>query len=568
MHAIITPVNYSSLGRSLVDAVSEGASGIAYETALPGGMIKADCRVPWRRNLPHGNIIGSALAIYNGSENVWWGRIGDATDAIVSGAPSLNLTAYGPWAAAQKMPFTQVYPAGVGWTTVQVIKAALYGNCPDVDMIATDWGSLTANSLNAISFSNANAQSVIAECLRYGGSTVAQWGFVIHPPLWRPPAFATDVTGVTWTNAGASSTYYMRPTSSYLMSAPGGGKGYGEHDIGSDKDEVVMASWFFIPPEVGVPSDSYEMLGVKNNAGNPVVEVGTRGSAGGGAGELYVYNYHTSTRTLATGNCVFGQGCWHFLCMYVKRHATTGIVKVWLDDGLVVDLSAQDTGDTPLRYPVWGMNQNGVNARTLYCQGLLGKWAATQITLEDSAVDTTVRCRTELFPYDVTTYDFVVSQNDIGDYTVQETDSTMSNSLYVQYTGARTARAANTTSIDTYGLAPSVIEASRLTDATVAANFRDRYLATYATPQRKMAPITLTVPPQGRSGNPYPLASIRAGLRFRIRELPELGNVYVGHTRYQAAESGQPETLQLTPNEPPLTGLDFAVAQRTQRAWT
>jgi hypothetical protein len=163
----------------------------------------------------------------------------------------------------------------------------------------------------------------------------------------------------------------------------------------------------------------------------------------------------------------------------------------------------------------------------------------------------------------------VISLADLGnDYTINETLRQTANQVDLGVAGGvyRTMQT-DQTSIERYGQMYANVQATKLSSTGAALGLHTRYLAQYKEPQPMLQPLTLRTPPLSVSGAPIPLCRLRAGLRFRVQERPDLGNIYIGQTAYTRGEQGQEESCQITPYGVPGT-IDTLLAGKVARTWT
>jgi hypothetical protein len=59
-----------------------------------------------------------------------------------------------------------------------------------------------------------------------------------------------------------------------------------------------------------------------------------------------IYNSVTSSTSYEAGTTTFNANTWYCVEFYLKVNASTGVLKLWIDGTLKVDLSGQNTGST------------------------------------------------------------------------------------------------------------------------------------------------------------------------------------------------------------------------------
>lgn len=556
----------------------EESSKLAYETAMPGGMTTATLVVPWEKGLSVASIIGSRLLIDADGDTVWWGRITGAADVAERGTRALRLTAHAPWERAARRAWAQNYPIYTGgWAAEDIIKAAVFGNVEDVLISEQDWVDPNMN-ICPITWSGSTVQTCIADALRLGDTGTTPWSFVIGPPRVRAAtggyvfsstcSSVSDFSGTATAGAGtvtAQAGLYMRGGYSlqcYANDTAGTASAY--HTLSSTSDDLWCSAWVFFRKEsaTGVEHDWFTFY---DTGYSVIATLRTNGTD-----QLYLYNNITGASY--TPQVTLARGCWHHLAMRLVRHRTApgrgnGIVELWLDDKRISNNVNLDTGANSIKRIAWGMIRTAVGNRYQNYDNVIVStsrptMAQTNLVAEELPAARIIQLTTS-------SYDIIISLDDIGQsYTIERNMTDSANQVDMAYgsTPTNLAMAVDADSVAQHGQYQTQLTASKTGSATVAAYLRQRWLAQFANPVPSLQPITLTAAPQSRDGAPYPLCRLRAGLRFRVRELPELGNIYIGHTRYQRGELGQPEQCQITPYGT-IARLDALLAGKMGKQW-
>lgn len=556
---------------SMQDA-KEQFSNLTYETIISGGMSVATVRLPYDISIKRQRLLGNRLIIYDKSQPTWWGTISDVTDRVTGGDSSIELRVYGPWEMMSRIPFTQAYK-GYSYTGNDVIYAALFGNVPDVAMTSDNWDSLSL-SLIPVTWSNSNVQTVITECCRFGDTTTSPWSFIVLPPRTSHPANA----GVFEMNTGMDDitywvTYGTAPTiqgdifqRGQAMSCwhdynPAGATSYVQRNFASTSTDAYVSAWIRMPSDM--QPINYGLLSLYDTNGTNIAMMFIDGT-----GVISIQNVPANT-THTGYSVVLGKGCWHHIILYCHRNATTGSVKGYFDGGLIIDVSSLNLGALDIHGVAVGlMDSCTTTGRGIDMDSL---WAKTGATLPSQLY---YRFESEtlpipyLFKINTTTYDIDLNLADISDISLTESLNGVANQVIVEYaSGSQSYIHTDALSISRYGQQPSVPSLTKTSSSALANYYAARYLQQYKEPRMKLSPFTLTIPPMQKNGSPLPLSQIRAGLRFRIRERPDIGNVYIAHTRWTQASSGQSERVEITPNEPP-TDIATLVALTTAKGWT
>lgn len=567
-------------GRDILDVSQrlEESSGLSYETAMPGGMTIATLLLPWERGLSVAGIIGSRLLVDADGDTVWWGRVTGAADVAQHGARSLRLTAHAPWERSARRAWQQVYPINTGgWAAEDIIKAAVFGNVEDVLISDQDWTDPNMD-ICPITWSGSTVQTCIADALRLGDTGTTPWSFLIWPPRTRAATggftfsstceLMTDFSGTTMAGAGSVSAQaglYMRGSKSmqcYANNAAGTASAY--YALAGTADDLWMSAWVFFRKEsaTGVEHDWMTFY----DTGLAVIAT----LRTNGTDTLYLYNNVTGASY--TPGVVLARGCWHHLEMRLVRHRTApgsgnGIVELWLDDKRISNNVSLDTGANSIKRMAWGMIRTAVGDRYQNYDNVIIHTSRVGMAKTNLVAETLPACR--IIQLSTSDYDTIISLDEIGQsYTIERNMVDSSNQVDMAYGSTPTdlAMAIDTDSVAQHGQYQTQITAAKTGSATVAAYLRARWLAQFADPVPSLQPITLTAAPQSKAGTPYPLCRLRAGVRFRIRELPELGNLYIGHTRYQRGEPGQPEQCQITPYGT-VARLDALLAGKVGKRW-
>lgn len=536
------------------------AYDIEFETAIPGGMTVASMKMPWRGEAP--SLIGKPLAIYDGSVCVWWGRIGEVSDVVNSQQRVLELTAYGPWERAARIPFTQTYTTNSNHRISNIVKAAI-GNLPDVATTNQQWSG-TTTPIEELSFEDSTVQSVILDSLRLGDDSTSPWTFIVLPPVQVTGVggftYASDyTTPVDSTLGGVSDSYFARKISGTVkFAADASGTSYDRITFGTATANAVAGAWFYVPRNAGV---IYDFITFRNASNSPIAYC--KMSAGK---ILQVLNIVSGVTTNGSDDIELGTGSWHFIGMRITVSAGSGVLSLGLDGQNIVAVSSVNTGSNNVKYVCFGLAETSpATARTMWVDDILVD-NSSSITRPEDAAYTHSSCETRLIKVDGSSWDFEISIADIPNYRITETSKDMINHLYVGYSssGLYTGRAMNNESVALYGLYPGYKSISGLNSNTVAGYYRARYLEQYGLPRKSLQSITITKRPRGLFSNQIPLSSIRAGMNFRVRDLPNLGNMIVGHTRYQAPQGNRPESVEITPEEPPVD-ITYAVARSKKK---
>ncbi len=553
----------------------EESSDLYFETIMPGGMTLAGCSLPWKIIEDKPRIQGCLFLVYYNTSIIWWGRAYDVSDVVRGGDRKISIHARGPWELAARKSFTQAYQASSHDAT-SIISSAIFGNVEDILIDDSNW-SVPGLTISPISFSGASIQTVVGDCLRFGDTTTTPWSFVILPPKTRPAytgaTFSStcsstgSFTGTGGTAPTAVTDVYMRGGSSIKCSAPASGTSsiYITPNGGTANVYYAASAWFYIPNNR--PAEEYDLISFQTAAAANVVGLRLNGTW-----DVYAYNYHTTTSYTSTGPTILGSGCWHYLSLFVYRHATSGAVYVQLDGKSIINAANVDTGDTNLNRVTFGPIRTATNARILYLDNvgiLAADTTVTEIPMKNSNYATETLPEAKIISLNTSTYDFIVSLSDIADnFELSTSLQQVSNQIDVTYSsGSILSLATNATSVARYGQLWSAQTVNKTSACAAVEYLRDRYIAQYAEPQPMLQSFTLTSPPQSINGDLYPLAKIRAGLVFRIREMPSLGNMYIGQTRYTRSESQQKEACQITPFGPAAT-LDVVLAQKLAKTWS
>ncbi len=554
----------------------EESSGLTYASAMPGGMTAAGCRVPWPAGVRKPEAKGCCFEVRNGVDSVWWGRV---LDVIQSGAGWLDLKAESPWGAAARAKFTSVYQDN-GWTANEIMAAALFGNVEDVLVDDTDW---TATSLNlgGMTFTDSSVQDVVAEMLRAGDATTAPWSFLVLPPryAYNPQSYTfssrmattADWTGVTTAGANSSvavdKSRYSRGGSSIKFAYNGlTPTAYVYHTMVATNANVYMAGRFYIDQR---PSGTLTMnlMSFNRAAGTEIVRVQITG-----ADVIQAYNTPATATYTATNSQALGERCWHWVLAHVKISATVGQVNIWLDGIQIMNQTGLNTGSTNIGMVRVGQVTGAQASGTMWADEAVMNAGATNV------ISVTGECPLsaerlpygKFFKYDVTDYDIILDVSELGpDYEVAESIRDLQNQVDVKYgSGSYTPGATDSDSVEKYGQhrGRDFASLSKQSGATNAGYVRDRVLAQTKDARPLLNQFSLRTPPQAKSGAPYPLPLLRAGLRAKVRQLPELGTFYLGSVVYYRGERGQEERAEVTPWEPPAT-LVHEVAKRSRRTY-
>jgi hypothetical protein len=552
----------------------EYASGLTYETVMPGGMSIASCRIPWDTSISRLRLNGLRFVVYHGTSIVWWGTLWDNVPTFAGADRKIELRAIGPWGVMAKRPFNQTYQSN-GYTAADFIRAALWGNVEDVGIGSAEWDD-PGIDLEAMSWSASNVQTVIAECLRFGDSSTSPWTFLCLPPKPTFPntagfTFYDDcsdtgsMTGTAGTAPVVSTGLYMRGGSCLRCAAPGGGSSRFYKDIGAGaaNDQMVATAWIYVPNNR--PNEAHQYITIYTGGGTVLASLRSDATH-----NLGLWCQATATNYYGASPTVLGAGCWHHVGIYINRNAVAGTLTAMLDGRTVVTQAGINTGAAAAQIVYWGTTAAGVAARDIYVDNVgITVGSATFPSMDLYNFDGGTLPETRIVKLDTSAYDLDISLNDIvGSYAMNQSLSDTVNQLDVFYGGTSyKAIGLDTTSVGRYGQLWKQETAGKITSGTTALYLRNRYLAQYKEPRYIAQSFTLTSPPRSASGSLYPLPLIRAGLRFRIREMPELGNIYIGQTQYVRGEPDQQEACQITPTGGKGT-VDALLAGKVARGWT
>jgi hypothetical protein len=543
-----------------------GASGITYETAMPGGMTMASCRIPWHYGAVPPRLLGAKFEVRDGIDCVWAGRVHDQTDSSHGQAQYLDLLAAGPWADAALARVTNSYVSNGVWTGTDMLKAALWGNVEDVAMVLNgDTGP--AYDVGALAWSDSTVQDVIAECLRIGDDTTSSWNFVIWPPVFAPSTvgaatFSSDCDDTADFSASSGATavrdIYHRGGSCLKFSAGAGAAAYAYQTVGAAAT-YAASGWFYLPKTA--PAENHQLLTfyqTTSSANILVVRVNP-------SYIIEAYNLPATATYTATGNQTWGLGSWHHLAALCTANNGAGVAQVWYDGQLVINQATLNTGANNIVRVYVGPLSNGTAARTVYADDVIINTTAP--TMADRVTAETLP-EPRIIEMNRTTHDFMLSLASVQQSAFTRSLGSTVNQVRTTYgSSSYTDLSLDEDSVRAYGQRLGVPSLTRTSSATVAGYLAARYLARWKTPAAMLQPLTLTTAPTSYGGGIMPLSRIKAGMTFAIRERPDLGVFYVGGTRYQAAQPGQPESCAITPIEPAYD-LATAVALREMRSRT
>ena len=555
--------------------------GLYYETAMPGGMTIAGVLLPWSRLAAETDIVGMRFAARADGFIRWWGRVTGVANVVQRGERMLRLTAHAPWERAARRAWAQVYPINTGgWAAEDIIAAAVFGNVEDVLISVQDWDEPNLD-ICPITWSGSTVQTAIADALRLGNANLAPWSFLIGPPRTKPATggftfsstceAVTDFSG-TLTGAGCSVTaqsgLYARGSKSLqcysVSTVANAASAY--YTLAGSTDDAWMSAWVYWRKESATGVE-HDWLTFYDTAGAVIAAIRSYGTD-----VFYVRNEITTTDY--TTGVTLSRGCWHHLEARLVRSQTpgpgfgNGSIELWLDDKRICTTgTSQDTGANSIKKFAWGMTRTAVGDRYQNYDNVIIHTSRVGMAKTNLAAETLPAA--QIIELDTTDYDVMVSLEDVGNsYTIERSMTDAANQVDMAYGATPTdlAMAIDTESVAQHGQYQTQITASKTGSATVAGYLRNRWLAQFADPVAALQPLTLTIAPQSKAGAAYPLSRLRAGLRFRIRELPELGNLYIGHTRYQRGELGQREQCQVTPYGT-VARLDALLAGKIGKAW-
>ena len=111
---------YDRSGKTLGDILNtiEEATGVSYETVLPGGMSVAQCSIPWDIAVQKPRLLGCSMVIRDGIDTRWWGRVTEVHDVVEGGDRKLELVATGPWGQLSRPKYTQELVAGASYSEI------------------------------------------------------------------------------------------------------------------------------------------------------------------------------------------------------------------------------------------------------------------------------------------------------------------------------------------------------------------------------------------------------------------------------------------------------------------
>jgi hypothetical protein len=554
------------------------ARNIEYETMLPGGALRASCRIPWPLGVPYQRLHGSQLAITEGVDPLWCGFIETIAERQESGVGYLDIEAVGPWQkVARGQTYSQVWPnaGGTPCTASEMLAAALYGGCEHVDI---DWGAFgtTGLTLSPITWAAVTPLNMVSDGLRIGDNSTSRWSVVTRPATI--PALTgiysddlaswaswTPVTGGTGGTASASVAFYSRGLGCGQLVNNANGYIVEVYPLAAGYTTICASVWVYLPtthPAVQTELIQFRILGGATQKGVVYITA---------ANILSVFNAATAGVYTAAANTTLGWGAWHEITFQVVCSAAAGSMKMWLDKVLLINQTGINTGAAAIQEIYLGSDTNRASARTLYFDTLYVGVQPPNLGIPIvSGMKSLMRIKK------LGMQDFIVSLADIGGYYVAASSlARAANKVSVAYTGGVTAEAAKANSISRYGqLPPSSgnLNLARATTSALAGYYRDRWLNTYAEPPKLLEPFTVTDHVYTAYGGQaawanMPVSLINAGMGFTIQERSDLRTLIVAHTKFTHGEDGEPDVCEITPTEPPVT-LDAAIMQRTQRVWT
>jgi hypothetical protein len=543
-------------------------SNLYYESAMPGGMTVAGCRIPLReRYTPR--LQGCKFEVYDGANCVWWGRITDVTDTVQKHEHYVDLVANAPWGLCAQRPFSQDYQSGCGmvWTANEIIKAAVFGNVEDVLIQANDWDSTCVN-LVPISWTDTTVQTVIGDCLRLGGDTTAPWTFLIEAPKTQ----YSQTGNYLFTNDGESDTFdyrigasvseeqYRHGHSSFKFVAAASAAGCVRRDLPATCTQYFAAAWFYIPRSTSAMEhdffyfrspDTGEIARVSSTSANIIY-------AHTGTGLTYGAYMDTT----------FGLGCWHWISLFVVCHSASGTVRVNLDGKNIVYQTDINTGGSVIDGMFVGMARTESASRLMYMDDVVMSRANVIGYYGKDSLATETLPVARLVQTDLTTYDFIVDLAEIDNsYRLDCSLRNVANQIDGTHKTGNNDPVFDKTSIKRYGQLQSLQSTTKTANPTINRYVQNRYLEQYSEPTGQLQSFKITKEPTKIDGTKLRLPYIKAGMRFKIRQLPERGIMYVGQTKYTRGESNQEESCTITPSGAPST-LDIEIIRRSMRTWS
>ena len=178
---------------TLIDDLTDRISNLSFSTALNGGFKFCRFRLnmgfdqcwQWLSREGKRGYHFYRLAIYEGHNLIWEGRITEIAIAVTGARLGLKVTAFGYWAATRDQLYSDDdgghtdWTSGSGHTIDDIIKEMLTQECPD---IASDQGNITAGSrdLAGINLSEREyPQHYINEITKLSDDDGVTWFFAI-----------------------------------------------------------------------------------------------------------------------------------------------------------------------------------------------------------------------------------------------------------------------------------------------------------------------------------------------------------------------------------------------------
>ncbi len=218
------------------------AQKISFDWRIPGGMTTADVEFPVDWVASNVNLNGARFEVYEGLECVWWGSVKSVGNVIRQGQPYRIVLAQAPWEIAKRKPFRQAYIAGPIWASEDIIKAALFGNVPDIALDYKEW-TLPGLDFTPISWTDSNVQSVVTEVLRIGDTTTTPWSIIIVPPSTvYPPTTERVYDSNRWSSTTGWTLAGTVPTIALDMFARDGDCLACWHDTGAGNSSYTISA--------------------------------------------------------------------------------------------------------------------------------------------------------------------------------------------------------------------------------------------------------------------------------------------------------------------------------------
>lgn len=544
---------------------------LSWRTQIPGGYADCDFEMPLHFLRGWDVRPGYTLAVYDGLQCLWYGRIEDHIRYAQIQEPLHNgwrkIRAFGYGQTLKQRLYSRTFSSGTVYAS-DVIRDMLAQSLPLVAADLTDIGNPGVN-LQPISWTNTKCDVVMEQLLKYGDSSTppGEWTWAVWgpEPRWAATMNSDWHEGVA-SNSPLDPAWTGKIAGSGTITMSGANLRINTGSTAANAAIIVTANALPSDKVYRVETKTWHDFGLQYGLALGIANSSTQPTTGGGLNwpTIFVRPHSAGEVKIAYANNA-GSYQWWNGSAWVGSESTAynlGGEKVWFiavfaSTGTGWFVQIQNSSGTVLTTTSavnWSDTQNSSLSQWL----VLGEYGTSfAYLIEDIAYVRMYRPTTlpimQFWLKDLSDYDLQIPLSLIrGNMELADTLADTVNNVIASYGSgpSYTTAASDATSIAAYDQRDDLVAAGNVA-VGVANTARDTRLQAGKDVGRQLSPFTVRGAVRNKAGARYPLNRVRAGMRFIV---PEIGDdVYmIGSTDYKAdtgemsiSITGAPRTVDM-----------------------